>query len=285
MMKKTLFIAVTLFQLSSVCQAKDILAPDVLSENKDTAFWARPLYGKVDRETQTGQIGFHSETKGITVGIDGAVSETFRLGGAYTNAETSVHWSDDVSADVNNNTVFGYFRYQPNDFFIDVAAAYGWGNVTKKQTGFKDDGYNTKLTLAQALSGVRYENAAPLWGFRYVNVKEDGIKKTSSDVLTGIIKMQAAKTYGLTENLTLRPDFSLAFTYDFVADENSVVVLLANGAGYTVDGKRMERLGAEIAGGITFGISNTLNLSALYAGAFKSDIQNHSFMFRLRFDF
>lgn len=285
MMKKTFFFAVMLLQPASVCQAKDVLSPDVLSEDKDISLWARPLYGKVDRETQATQTGFHSETKGVTVGFDGQVSETFRLGAAYTNAETSVHWSDDTSADINNNTVFGYFRYQPNDFFIDAAAAYGWGNITKKQTGVKDDGYNTELILAQALSGVSYENSAPLWGFRYVNIKEDGTEKTSSDVLTGIIKMQAAKTYVLTESLTLRPDFSLAFTYDFVVDENSVVVLSANGAGYAVDGRRMERLGAETGIGLTLGILDTLNVSASYAGAFKSDIQNHSFMFRLRYDF
>ena len=282
--------AVVLAMFPFFAQAKDVLAPDALdaeASSKDFSVWGQSLYGKVDRETETRQPGFRGETKGVTVGADGYVVSDFSFGMAYTYAETDESGSDGSSATVDNNTVFAYGHYQPNDFFVDAAAAYGWGDGNRTSAAGVSEKFDSKMVLGQLLSGLSYENSAPLYGVRYVNFRTIPAmgNRLSSDVLTGIVKVQAGKTFATAENVSVRPEGSFAFTYDFISDSDAVVVLLPNGAGYAVDGKRLNRLGAELTVRLKVRMFERFELSAGYSGAFKPDFLNHAVTFRMRFDF
>ena len=113
--------------------------------------------------------------------------------------------------DVETAAVFGYSEYRPNNWYVSGVAAYGRSDYDEKKfVGAKTIKANYKADLfgLQGMTGydviTRYADITPNAGLRYNYIKrhgyEDGanqkISGSNSDILTGVVGLKAAKSYG-----------------------------------------------------------------------------------------
>ncbi|MBR2137296.1 MAG: autotransporter outer membrane beta-barrel domain-containing protein [Alphaproteobacteria bacterium] len=60
---------------------------------------------------------------------------------------------------------------------------------------------------------------------------------------------------------------------------------MANGASYTVHGKRLPRFGVEFNAGLTAELTDRLSANVNYLGAYRDDYQDHTGLIGLKYIF
>ncbi len=261
--------------------------------------WIRGLFNKADHETTNKAEGFNSDTYGVAMGIDSEVNENTRLGFGYANSQTDVE-SAGRDTDVDTNSLFVYAKYQPKNWYVNTMLAYSWSEYDEKKSVMGYDAsakYDVDTIALQSMYG--YEAAykgydvTPEFGLRYLHIDQDAytnklgseVSANQEDVLTAVFGTKVAKNYTLDNGTVLRPELRAAVTYDLFDADNSANVLLANGASYTVDGEKLNRLGFEFGAKVTTKATNKVEVSAGYLTRIREDYQDHTLTVDAKYNF
>ncbi|MBE6463150.1 MAG: autotransporter domain-containing protein [Alphaproteobacteria bacterium] len=261
--------------------------------------WIRGLFNKADHETTNKAEGFNSDTYGVAMGIDSEVNENTRLGFGYANSQTDIK-SAGRDTDVDTNSLFVYAKYQPKDWYINTILAYSWSEYDEKKSVMGYDAsakYDVDTIALQSMYG--YETAykcydvTPEFGLRYLHIDQDAYKNklgsevsaNQEDVLTAVFGAKLAKNYALENGAVVRPELRAAVTYDLFDADNSANVLLANGASYTVDGEKLDRLGFELGAKVTTKATEKVEVSAGYLTRIREDYQDHTLTVDAKYNF
>ena len=261
--------------------------------------WIRGLFNKADHETTNKAEGFNSDTYGVAMGIDSEVNENTRLGFGYANSQTDIK-SAGRDTDVDTNSLFVYAKYQPKDWYINTILAYSWSEYDEKKSVMGYDAsakYDVDTIALQSMYG--YETAykgydvTPEFGLRYLHINQDAYKNklgsevsaNQEDVLTAVFGAKLAKNYALENGAVVRPELRAAVTYDLFDADNSANVLLANGASYTVDGEKLDRLGFELGAKVTTKATEKVEVSAGYLTRIREDYQDHTLTVDAKYNF
>lgn len=237
-------------------------------EEKEYGLWAQGLYNHTDRETTAKTAGFKSETKGFVTGFDAKITDQVSTGIAYSFAKSDITGKTDV----DTHTFMLYGQYKPNNFFMNVNAGYGMS-----KTELKDNTkYDSDVISANTMFGYEMGDFTPYAEGRYTHVKTDSYKRNdeefkgkSVNVLTGVAGLQYSHEF----NRKVKFNVGAAATYDFVADNNKLVL---KNAGIAVETERTKRLGGEVNAGIEARLTNNWSISAGYTGNFKTHYQSHT---------
>ena len=74
---------------------------------------------------------------------------------------------------------------------------------------------------------------------------------------------------------------NLGITYDLASDKGNTTVNLANGSSYTVQGKRLDKLGYEASLSFAATLSDNITASVSYLGAYRE----HTGMLNVKYAF
>lgn len=266
---------------------------------KKVSAWVRGLFNKADHESTSKASGFSADTYGVAMGIDSEVNANTRLGFGFANSQTDIE-SAGRDTDVDTNSLFVYSQYKPANWYINTVLAYSWSEYdeSKSVVGYAASAkYDVDTIALQSMYGYetkfRAYDVTPEFGFRYLHIDQDAytdklgtnVSENSEDVLTLVAGAKIAKNYKLDNGAILRPELKAAVTYDLFDSDNSANVMLANGASYTVDGEKLNRLGFEFGAKVTTNATDKVEVSAGYLTRVREDYQDHTVTLDARYNF
>ena len=269
---------------------------DVLSES---AIWVQTMAGRTDMDDTSKAKGYDADSYGFAFGGEAKVFDVAKVGVgfAYNNTDVDGFLRQ---TDVDGYTAFVYGEYKPSNWFVNGIMSYTWADYEETKsvlgTSVRAD-YDVETFGIQAMTGCDIKLAqffvTPEVGLRYFHISQDSytdtagmkVASTSEDVLTGVIGARIGTAFEATPTMTIRPEFSLAMTYDVVQADNNSFVTLANGASYTVNGETLDNFGIEAGLAATAEIGDNVEVSLSYEGAFRGDYQNHMGIINAKYKF
>lgn len=266
---------------------------------KRGAMWIQGLFNHAEADDTNRAKGFDADSEGIAFGAEKYINDDTKLGIGYAYTTSDIDGFMRTT-DVDTHTAIAYGEYKPSDWYVNAIATYGWSDYSedKNVAGMpvKAD-YDVNSIGLQAMTGYDLDlcgtTLTPEAGLRYVNIRQDSytdtagqrVSENTSDILTGVIGAKVKKNFALENGMNLRPEARLAMTYDMFNDANNSVVTLANGAGYTVNGEALDRLGFEAGVGLTADVNDNVELSLGYEGRFRDNYEDHTGLFNAKYKF
>ena len=254
--------------------------------------WGSIYYGNSKLHDHAGAYGFDTDSKGITAGVDRQITSSVKLGFGlqYDESKVSAYKRD---VDVDTTAVFGYGEYRPSNWYLSGIAAYGRSDYDEKKFSTQTvmAHYKADLVGLQALTGYdmasNFADISPNIGLRYNYIKRhsynDGanqdISGNNSDILTGVVGLKAAKSFG-----GFRPSVYVNLTYDVISDKDNATVNLTNGSRYSIGGKRLNRFGAEAGAALEYNCHNW-DVIANYDYSGRKHFNSHSGMLTVKYHF
>ena len=261
--------------------------------------WVQALFNKSKLDDTSKAKGFDSDSTGLALGFEKQLSSDVKAGIGYAYSQTDVDGFNRTT-DVDTHTAILYGEYKPSNWYMNSVATYSFANYDEKKNvaGVQVKGdYDVDTIGLQAMTGYDFHlNGAtltPETGLRYLNVKQKSFTDTagqnvsanSSDILTGVVGAKLSKEIGLNNGMTLRPEVKGALTYDLVNDDASSVVTLANGSSYVSQSEALDKFGMEFGAGVTADVTDRLELSVGYEGAFRKNFDSHTGLLKMKYKF
>ena len=257
--------------------------------------WAKGLYNK---SKYSGTDGFDAYSRGIALGAEAQITDSVKvgLGYAYTNSDIK---PDLRKTDIDSNSALLYGEYKPNNWYVNGIASYTWGRYDEHRYATTDVSgkYDVNTIALQAMTGYDIHMDAltftPEAGLRYMNIDQKAytdsigshIAGNSSDIFTGVLGAKAVYDWNITDNILLKPQVRAAITYDFVRDNATAVMSLANGSVIATDSKALKRFGTEFAVGLTTDIADNLEMGIFWEGKFRNDYTDNTGMINVKYNF
>ena len=267
-------------------------------EFDEISVWGKTYLSQTDRETTSGIQGFKVKSHGVVGGFDKKLNKATKLG-VGIQYDTADIKSPNRKTDVDSLTGFIYGQYRPDNRFINWLASYGKADYDENKFVLNQNfnaSYDAKTYALPGVTGYDlYFNdykITPEAGLRYYNIHRssytDGlsqrIKSQDMDILRAAAGVSVAKDFcvGLCK---ITPEVYIGLTYDIIEDSDKAVVMLDNGASYTVNGQRLNRLGFETTIGLTAALNDSLELSISYNGTYRKDYDNHMGLLNAKYKF
>ncbi len=95
---------------------------------------------------------------------------------------------------------------------------------------------------------------------------------------------KAAKTF-TADKYAVTPEAKLALTYDLARPNEDRTVTLPDGSSYVAAGEKLNRLGLEIGAKAAVRLTNAVEVSLSYDGAFKEHYQDHTGLMNVKVEF
>ncbi len=257
---------------------------------QSSGFWAQGLYNKSSFADE-----FEGTSNGFAVGTDMTIDRKYTLGAGFAYSNTDIDANGRETA-IDNTTLFVYGQYKPNKWFLNGIVSYTMGEYDENVDPFGvtvNSVYDVNSYGAQIMTGYDFANGiTPMAGVRYLHVEQDaynnGINSISaqeSDYMSGVAGLKYAVDVATNSGLILRPELRAAATYDFVSDDSTATVTMANiENSYTVDAQALSQIGGEFGVGLT-ALYNGVQLSVNYDVTVHEDYTSHTGMIKFRGQF
>lgn len=257
--------------------------------NADYGVWAQGLFNKSKLNGQ-----FHGYTRGVAVGADTLINNTYTLGIGYSFNSTDVH-ANLRDTDIESNSVFLYGQYKPADWYINAALNYTMSDYTEHTTSFGigiESNYDVDSFGGQVMTGYDFASGiTPEVGVRYLHISQDdysnglaGIKVGDTDFMTGVAGVKYGFAIETNSAFKLRPELRAAATYDFLSDEAIATVTMPNAPAYIVGSDRLSRMGGEFGIGLTAEYKG-LEVSLNYDLDLHEDYTSQTGMLKFKYNF
>ena len=255
---------------------------------------ASNLWGQVLYNTAKSGETFDSDTVGFAAGVDTHLNRDIKAGLSFTynNSDIAVAGRD---IDAESMTLALYGRYKPSAWYVNGVVHYTQTEFdeTASVLGFgMDSSYKTGTYGAQVAVGYdNFNRFVPEAGLRYMHITAEDydngvadIKLGDYDFLTAVAGIKYSMNIALVNGWAIRPQMSLALTYDILAADMDARVLIPGAAAYDVDLGRLARFGQEFGWGIA-AQWHALELSVGYDLDVRGAYTSHTGMARLKYEF
>lgn len=169
-------------------------AGDAFTQN---AVWIKPFYGKATQDSVSGVDGYDADATGFVLGIDGDVSEAWRLGVAVSSADGSVD-GEKTDLDVSSTQLTVYGRYAISDsaaLDLHVDEAVNSVDSTRRvplagstaRSSFDGAQFAFGATLSNRVAVGEGAVFIPSLQARYQRIGLDGYKETGAGVYNLVV--------------------------------------------------------------------------------------------------
>ncbi len=259
-------------------------------EFSGAALWIKPYIGKSKLGNEKGVAGFDTSSRGFIAGVEKKIRDVWKLGIGLQYDETDI---DAFSRDIDSKTKLGfiYGEYKPSSWFINSALSYARSTYDEKKytLGSKYTAeYAIKTFSASAMTGYQFKYLVPEIGMRYYNIKQDSYKDSAQQRISGpnknIVKAIAGVHF-VTNYGMFYPDIHAGVTYDVINSKENTLVNLSNNTSYTVEGRKLPRLGYEFDIGVNAHITDNMIIGAIYTGSYRNHYQEHTGSLKFKYGF
>lgn len=251
--------------------------------------WVQGLF---NRAKMTGGDGFTSGTTGFAAGVEHNVTDEIKAGFGYAFASTDIK-TGRSKTDADTHTGFVYGEYAPDALYVNAMLSFGRSDYddTTRAAGMKSsyraDTYGARVAAGYALGLLTSEAALRFTAVRqkaYTDALGARVAAKNLNTATAVIGTKASKTFTAGKH-AITPEVKLALTYDFARPKEDRTVTLPDGSSYVAAGEHLKRLGMEIGAKAAVRLTNEVDLSVSYDGAFKKDYRDHTGMLNLKLMF
>ncbi len=246
-------------------------------------------------------------TGGFLTGLDGTVTENFRLGVLAGYSHSSFHADDRASSGSSDNVHLGlYGGGQWNALRLTGGLAYTWHAIETSRSvafpGFADSlsaDYDAGTFQAFGEAGYRIETSVasfePFAGLAYVDLDTDGFGEEGGAAALSASGGTTDTTFA-TLGLRVSTDFTLGtmtatargtlgWRHAFGDTVPLATQAFDGGAAFTVAGAPIAEDAAIVEAGLDLAVTDSATLGLSYAGQIASDAREHGFNARLALRF
>ena len=272
--------------------------------------WAN-VYGQwTTQDADDGFVGYDSDTYGVVLGMDYALSETWLAGLSFGYSSNDLNF-DTNAGDGDIDSYFGslYTGWYHDAFYLESVLTYGSQAYDNKRnvvvgatrlTAHSDHDGN----LYSAYLGSGYNFGDDIWqigpfvSLEYLYLDEDGFEEKGAGVLNLIVDDR--QTDALISQLGVRaaryfdtglgalvPELSLAWLYDFDIDDRVITSSFAGASGdaFSITGQEVEQNGVVVGAALTLMQVNGIESSLSYSGEFRDGYDAHALIGQIRIAF
>ncbi|WP_195910509.1 autotransporter outer membrane beta-barrel domain-containing protein [Solemya velum gill symbiont] len=280
-------------QVARVMQGQVLGSTSLSSGDSFTerGLWLRPFYQDAEQKKHDGVDGDDADTRGLVLGVDGRLSEQWKLGLGLAYSDTNVGGKDQVNGqnlDVASYELIGLAHYTPRpDDFINFTAATGktridslrniqFGGIARTASA-EHDGWYAQLEVEAGRHFRQNERLTltPTIKVNYIHIDEEGytetgadafnlqVDKTDSDVL--LLGIGGEVDYQPVENKPLFLNAHLGVAYDVLSEQNvTTSTLTGGGSRFTTNGLDADPLVIQGGVGVRMVQDNGLTLDLNY---------------------
>lgn len=255
----------------------------------ESAAWAQGLF---NRAKMTGGDGFTSGTAGFSAGVETNLTDEIKAGFGYAFASTDIK-TDRSKTDADTHTGFVYGEYAPDALYVNAMLGYGRSDYDDKAklSGMKNS-YKADTFSARVAAGYDMGILTPEAALRFTAVRQNAytdelgarVSAKNLNTTTAVVGAKAGKDFAAGK-YTVSPEMKAALTYDLARPNESRMVALPDGSSYVAAGEHLNRLGVEVGAKAAVRLTNEIELSLSYDGAFKEHYQDHTGLINVKVDF
>ena len=256
----------------------------------DVSIWATPYAGKTKIDRRGTISGQKSSSLGLIAGLEKKLRPDLKVGGGLHYDETDISL-DRRDIDTKTILAFVYGEYRKNKFFVNGIASQAFSKYDEDKVALGKKytaDYNVYTSSIATAVGYELKYVTPEAGLHYYRINRDGYTDTASQRVKSDSTDYLRATMGLryaTEYQNFHPYIYAGVNYDLISPDNNTVVNLANGASYTVVGKKLPRLEYALNFGVTKEVMENLTLGISYMGAYRKNYQEHTGFVKAKYDF
>ena len=230
------------------------------------------------------------------MGLDGTLNKRWTIGAGYSTSNSDITGTA-RDTKITSNTAFLYGQYKPAAWYLNAIANYTWsdysekGTVIDNKTIFGD--YSVNSFGGALATGYNFKNGiTPELGLRYMRVMASdyansyGVKTHLDDAnyLTGVLGGKYTFKVAATKHTVFMPQLNAGVKYDLLSDKNLATVTMPGVDSYTLEGKRLSRIGGEFGIGLGMQYHN-LEISAIYDIDVRESYTSQTGMLKFRSNF
>lgn len=255
----------------------------------ESAAWAQGMF---NHAKMTGGNGFTSGTAGFSAGVERNMTDEVKAGFGYAFASTGIKTGrSKINADTHTGFVYG--EYAPGALYVNAMLGYGRSDYDDKaklsgmKNSYKADTYSARVAAGYDMGALTPEAALRFTAVRQSAYTDDLGARVSAKNLnttTAVVGAKAGKDFAV-DKYTVSPEMKAALTYDIARPNESRMVALPDGSSYVAAGEHLNRLGFEVGAKAAVRLTNEVELSLSYDGAFKEHYQDHTGLINVKVDF
>lgn len=275
----------------------------------DRHVWVKPFGSWAEQENRDGVAGYDARTRGLTVGIDGALSPQLRLGGALAYANIDIDGKSTVakqSSEVDVYQLVGYGSYSLDErtnlnFQVDIGQGNSQGErriaFTQSTASSDYDSFTAHAGLGIGRNYVLDERTSITPSLRadYTWIKDQAYSETGAGALN--LQVQSRKSDALVlalEGKLIRDlgngtqlQANLGVGYDTLNERSSIVSAFAGApnAAFVTYGAEPSPWQVRGGFGLTHKTASGMEITGRYDALYKTDFLNQTVSVKLRWMF
>ena len=274
--------------------------------------WMQGFGAFSDQGKVSGVDGFSASSYGATFGADKEVRDSFRLGAAFTYANTNVDDSgtragsgEKIDSYIGN--IYG--TYKASSWYIDGLLTVGdheydstrlvtFVGPTVAKGSFSSQQFGAKAEMGYPIAVSRY-TITPLAALAFDTLHQDGYTETGagganlvvddSSVRSyrGTLGAKASTVYELDNGWSIKPIVHLAWKHEFNNDlvPNQDVSFSGGGVSFTTPGLKLPQDAADFGVDADIMSANNLTITARYEGEVRNSYMENTALLKARFGF
>ena len=273
--------------------------------------WGQAFGGRASQDQRDQVDGYSANYGGLLAGLDGVVSDNWRVGGIFSysnaNADNSGNTSGN-STKIDSYGLFGYGSYVASNWYANVAAGVVLQNYNSTRainfSGFSGNATGSFMGQQYVLRGeagypipMGDYTVTPVGGLTYSDMHQDGytesggngaalsVKSSSTSSVTSDIGAKLEREFATSYGV-LVPELRLAWRHEYVNDRARSTSSFAGDptgqTSFTSLGASPVQDSALLSIGLTLLKSNDLTLTVRYDGQMGGGYQSNAGSVRVR---
>lgn len=277
---------------------------------KDAAVWYQGFGAYGDQDNRSGINGYTATTWGAAAGLDWGMDVNYRMGLAFTYANSGIDTrgsSSSTKANSYQGTLYG--TYDDPKWYVDGMLAFAWntydGNRSIQFPGIDrtaDASYDGQQYSGKATYGYKIPNdnftLIPLASLLYSHLSLDGYTETGASDVN--LKVNSQGYDFLQSGLGARieipvhqngkvawlPELHSMWLYEYIGDKaEATSTFIGGGSSFKTEGFAPEQSSFNLGAGITLYPQEALSIKFQYDADLRSDYTGQSGTATLRWEF
>lgn len=264
------------------------------------AIWARGFGQWTNTDSDPEAAGYDQDTSGVAGGVEFAINNNASLGGAviYSTSDVDFDTPGDA-AELDSWQVGFYGNYGFGNFYAGGSASYAWHDVATVRViappvpgapFVATAGYDASAWSVSGEVGGIWRlgrvNVQPSVGLSYTGADTDGFTETGNagaytlivngadaDSFASILAVRASGLWTMGQTRVV-PDIKLGWRHEFDDDRQSITAVFLGDpteTPFTIVSSEIQQDSALVSAGLTFGVTNNLEIFGDVNGLYNSD--------------
>jgi uncharacterized protein with beta-barrel porin domain len=274
--------------------------------------WSQAFGTQAHQDPRGTSNGYNLSDAGGTVGIEDALSDSYRMGIAVGDAYSWVRSKDDSGNTGINATEFslyGGFKPQDNGFYLDYSLLYGYNDYSSSRdvnvgptdnrvakANYSGDLYGSTIEAGYGFN-ISKVVVTPDFSIDYDHLHVAKYSENDANALDLNVEGQEYDRLRLAPGFkidlpmdsslgTLTPEFHAKYLDDVISDQEQILASFAGGGtAFSTEGFKPAKEGADVGVSITLATHKNVTISLQYDFEIRADYYSNTGLLNVAYKF